>query len=164
MKHKVLKTFLLLHLPPALLAAGCLLTAPAVRAQNSEGSERRWHASDSSYRAWGEVRVVEHGSAAQIVREMRSQKRGTVITVSRVRIFFDNSQNARARASAVVSRFKDLYPDIPVYVGYKSPSWKVTVGNCLTPEEVIILQGRIQRDFDIAFLVKEEITLSAFAE
>ena len=158
MKRKILKTLLL-------LAAGCLLAAPAAQAQSSGEPEKKWYANDDTpYGAWGEVRVVEHGSAAQAVREMQSRKKGSSITVSRVRIFFDNSQNARAGASSVVARFKELYPDIPVYVEYKSPSWKVTVGNCLTPEEVIILQGRIQRDFDIAFLVKEEISFSAFAE
>jgi len=147
MRYSMIKSFLL-------FAAGCLTAISALRAQGS----------DTPSTTWGEVRVIEHGSAAQIVREMQSRKRETTIKVSRVRIFFDNSQNARAMAYSVVSRFKDLYPDIPVYTDYKSPSWKVTVGNCLTPEEVIILQGRIQHDFDIDFLVKEEISLAAFAE
>ena len=161
----ILKSFLLLRLPPVLLAAGWLLATPAVRAQSLDNSERRWFASDTLYsRTWGDARTIEHGSAAQLVRNMQAQKRITTLTVSRVRIFFDNSQNARARASATAARFREMYPDIPVYVVYDNPSWKVTVGNCLTPEEVIILQGRIQRDFDIAFLVREAISLSKFAE
>lgn len=61
-------------------------------------------------------------------------------------------------------RFREIYPDIPAYLSYENPYFKVTVGNCLTSEEAIILLGKIRDAFDRAFLVREEISLSLFGE
>ena len=88
----------------------------------------------------------------------------TEIPGYRVRIFLDNGQNARASANGAIARFREIYPDIPAYLSYENPYFKVTVGNCLTSEEAIILLGKIRDAFDRAFLVREEISLSLFGE
>ena len=95
---------------------------------------------------------------------MQAQPSGTKIPGYRVRIFLDNGQNARASANGAIARFREIYPDIPAYLSYENPYFKVTVGNCLTSEEAIILLGKIRDAFDRAFLVREEISLSLFGE
>ena len=84
---------------------------------------------------------VEAG-AASAVRSMEGRRAPEKVRGYRVRIYFDNVQHARSQAESVMARFREIYPDIPAYMDYDNiPYFKVTVGNCLTMEEAIILWG-----------------------
>ena len=80
----------------------------------------------------------------------------------RVRIFFDNSQNARSQAYGVKTDFAARYPGVPVYLTYETPYFKITVGDCMTREEVTMLWGKLVGDYPKAFIVTEQIPLSHF--
>lgn len=84
------------------------------------------------------------------------------IKAYRVRIFFDNSQDARAGSTAAKTQFESMYPNTPTFVDYTAPYFKVTVGNFLTREEAIILLGKISGVFTNAFVVTENIPLKEF--
>lgn len=75
----------------------------------------------------------------------------------RIRIFFDNSQNARNESQAVAGRFKARYHDAAVYRTFESPYFKVTVGDYRTRSEALAALRRIQGDFPSAFIVKEKL-------
>ena len=75
----------------------------------------------------------------------------------RVRIFFDNKQNARTESEAVLKRFNGLYPDVMAYRIYANPYFKVTVGDFRTKSEAMALLARIKGAFPSAFVVKESI-------
>ena len=75
----------------------------------------------------------------------------------RVRIFFDNKQNARTESEAVLKRFNGLYPDVMAYRIYANPYFKVTVGDFRTKSEAMALLARIKGAFPSAFVVKENI-------
>ena len=116
-------------------------------------------------RTGARVEAIEAGDAAQAVSSAARRTSGDQkISGYRVRIFFDNAQNARQRANSTLSSFRELYPDIATYLTYENPYWKVTVGNCLTHEEAIVLWGRIKGTFDKAFVTREEIPLRVFGE
>ena len=127
---------------PAILLALCS-TAGAQRYQEVK---LRLSQPDSSTRA--RINIVEHGMAGQAVARVNNQTPAAKMRGYRVRIFFDNGQHARSNASAVLSQFKELYPDIPAGMVYENPYFKVTVGNCISSEEAIILWGRIKKQFD----------------
>ena len=75
----------------------------------------------------------------------------------RVRIFFDNKQNARAESETTLKKFKGLYPEVTAYRIYANPYFKVTVGDFRTKSEAMNLLGRIKGAFPSAFVVKENI-------
>ncbi|MBR5299632.1 MAG: SPOR domain-containing protein [Bacteroidales bacterium] len=75
----------------------------------------------------------------------------------RVRIFFDNKQNARAESEATLKKFKGLFPEVMAYRIYANPYFKVTVGDFRTKSEAMDLLGRIKGAFPSAFVVKENI-------
>ncbi|MEN6618280.1 MAG: hypothetical protein ABFC28_02095 [Rikenellaceae bacterium] len=79
------------------------------------------------------------------------------ITGYRVRIFFDNKQDARVHSSNVEAAFSASHPEIPVYRTHISPFFKVTVGDFRTKSEAMMLLKRIEYEFPSAFLVKETI-------
>lgn len=144
----------------AMIVAGLCLAVCTVRAQSPEAFRNKLRTPDTKYGS--RVEVVEHGAAASAVRSV-VRPDGGKIRGYRVRIFFDNSQSARTQAQQTMAKFKEIYPSIPVYMDYDDPYFKVTVGNCITYEEAVILCGKIRDSFELAFPIRVEIPLSVFA-
>ena len=86
--------------------------------------------------------------------ERNKEKR---MTGYRVRIFFDNKQNARSASEAAMGRFQSAYPGHGVYRSFASPYFKVTVGDFRTKSEAMQLMRSLKSDFPSAFVVKENI-------
>jgi hypothetical protein len=62
----------------------------------------------------------------------------------RVQIYSGNTQKiAKNEAFSMEDTFQNTLPDIPVYVTYRSPFWKVRAGNCRTREEASELKAKI---------------------
>ena len=96
----------------------------------------------------------------QIANSMKSHVASNgarTISGYRVRIFFDNKQNARTESEAVLKRFNGLYPDVMAYRIYANPYFKVTVGDFRTKSEAMAQLARIKGAFPSAFVVKENI-------
>ena len=96
----------------------------------------------------------------QIANSMKSHVASNgarTISGYRVRIFFDNKQNARTESEAVLKRFNGLYPDVMAYRIYANPYFKVTVVDFRTKSEAMALLARIKGTFPSAFVVKENI-------
>lgn len=103
------------------------------------------------------VNVTEYGSAAEAVRRYDGNVRPDKIAGYRIRIFFDNGQNARAEALATQERFNSEFPGIPTFLVYENPSYIVTVGNCISIDEALMLWERVRKSFGTAFLWRGEI-------
>ena len=53
--------------------------------------------------------------------------------------------------------FIKLYPEIPAYLGYEEPYYKVRVGDCKTRLEALKIKYQISENFPGAYLVPEII-------
>lgn len=130
--------------------------------QTLDQFKRQAAQADPSYNS--RVVATEHGSAATVV----TFDAGTAFGNQNPGVPRPDFPRQRTERSCVGQRghrrFREIYPDIPAYLSYENPYFKVTVGNCLTSEEAIILLGKIRDAFDRAFLVREEISLSLFGE
>ena len=105
------------------------------------------------------VSVVQQASVGEAVRATEAAMHISKINGYRVVIYFDNEQYASNRAKGVLSSFKNKYPYINAYLVYESPYFKVSVGDCLSMEEAIILMNSINGDYPKAFPKREDITL-----
>ncbi|MCM1151201.1 MAG: hypothetical protein NC209_05485 [Alistipes sp.] len=108
------------------------------------------------------VTITEYDDAAQAVALAVQNVRRPALNAYRVCIFSDNGPDARAGAAAARQLFEETFPGTPVYVFYENPYFRVTVGNCLTVEEAIILKGRVSGTFPKAFPKSEQLSLSDF--
>ncbi len=99
----------------------------------------------------------QYGSAVEAVRRYDNSDRPTEIPGYRIRIFFDNGQNARSEALATQERFRSEFPGIPTFLVYENPSYIVTVGNCITIDEALMLWDRVRKSFSTAFLWRGSI-------
>jgi len=80
-------------------------------------------------------------------------------TCYRIRIYFNNSQNARTESSEVARGFSGRYPFVPVYNQYANPYFKVTVGNFRTKSDAMKFMTEIKNIYSSAFLVKETFVI-----
>lgn len=133
-------------------------------AQPGDSSPRQHDAPDL-WTPRSRVQFVEHGDAAQTVAALRAQSATqTSVPGYRVRIFFDNGQNARSQAAGAQEQFRALFPATPSYLSYENPYFKVTVGNCTSLEEAIILLASLEGAFPKAFIANEQIPLIYLGE
>ena len=97
------------------------------------------------------------GDGSRVRFRSRGRAAPTEIPGYRIRIFFDNGQNARSEALATQERFRSEFPGIPTFLVYENPSYIVTVGNCITIDEALMLWDRVRKSFSTAFLWRGSI-------
>lgn len=103
------------------------------------------------------VQITEHGDAAAIVA---GEKRAEVISGFRIVVFMSNTQSARQDAITARENCQLLFPAERSYLIYENPYFKVTLGNCTSQEEAIILLGRVRSSFPKAFIMRENIPVA----
>lgn len=91
-----------------------------------------------------------------------SKKKDVKIDSYRIRIYFDNNQNARAQALKIEASFKLDFPEVPVYLNYNAPYFNVTVGDFLTYQEALGFLRKLTRDFPKAFVVPHKSFVTTF--
>lgn len=106
------------------------------------------------------VRVTEDAATSSALSSIEANNKASVVSGYRVVIYFDNGQYANDKAAQVLSGFRSRYPHINAYLVYESPYFKVSVGDCLTMEEAVILMNTFVYDYPKAFPKRENIRLS----
>lgn len=103
------------------------------------------------------VTIDQSSSIESLLQRHIANSAGRKITGYRVRIFFDNKQDARNRSEAAAGQFASQFPGIRVYSTYEKPFFKVTVGDFRTKSEAMQLLKKIEGEYRSVFLVKETI-------
>ncbi len=111
-----------------------------------------------------QLTVHKSVSAEAALNEIDNMKSTTEAMGYRIGIFFDNSQEARSKATEAKNDFEKAFPTQPVYMVYESPYYKVSAGNCLTEEEAIMLFERVRRHFPNAYVMRERMKVSDFVD
>lgn len=106
------------------------------------------------------VTVSEYGDAGAAVAHASAKSGRLRFKGWRVCIFSDNGQDAREGALEAKQVFREAFPETRVYDVYDTPYFKVTVGDCLTEEEAIILLEHVKPRFPKAFIKQEQLTLA----
>lgn len=109
----------------------------------------------------GEVKIHQSQAISTAMQNHINGNRDRKLSGFRVRIFFDNSQNARSTSETTVKRFSLSHPGIPVYRTYQNPFFKVVAGDFRTRSEAMEFLQKIKSDYPGAFVVKENISFPA---
>jgi hypothetical protein len=75
----------------------------------------------------------------------------------RIQIFFDSGINSSDRAKQSRDEFLFLYPDIPAYVSWKAPNYRVRVGDYRSRLEAEYQLQSILIGYPNAWVIKDEI-------
>ncbi|HKK09260.1 MAG TPA: SPOR domain-containing protein [Bacteroidales bacterium] len=77
----------------------------------------------------------------------------------RVMIFFDAGNNSKDTAYRVMIEFNEEYPDIPAYISFNPPYYRVRVGDFRTELEAVRFRNKIKWDYPNAWVVSTTIQL-----
>ncbi len=75
----------------------------------------------------------------------------------RIRIFFDNKQDARVKSENLRQSFTESFPGVGVYWTYDAPYFKVTVGDLRSKSDAMKMLKKLQGSYPSAFIVREHI-------
>jgi hypothetical protein len=75
----------------------------------------------------------------------------------RIQIFFDSGLNSSDRARQAKDEFLLVYPEIPAYVSWKAPNYRVRVGDFKTKLKAERALQIIIFDYPNAWVTRDEI-------
>jgi hypothetical protein len=81
----------------------------------------------------------------------------------RLQLYSGSGTTARQEANTLRAEFLSKYPDIPAYVVYQAPNFKVRVGDYRTELEAIHLQRELAYKFPGGFVVKDLVKFPKLA-
>ena len=119
---------------------------------------------DSTLMGRNILSVMGSGGTVNQSRAMRSAFDSYVsnnaskkLTGYRIRVYFDNGQNARARSEAIARSVSNTFPGIGVYRTFESPNYKVSVGDFRTKDEALKVYHSLKATYPTALLLRETI-------
>ncbi len=90
-------------------------------------------------------------------KRIEINKNKETISGWRIRIYSDIGKDARSSSLRIKNDFLDKYYDIPVYREYRSPYFKVYIGDFRTKTEAYKVLKEIKQDYPTAFIVYTNI-------
>ena len=77
----------------------------------------------------------------------------------RIQLFSDSGNNSKNKAQTVYDEFMSKFPDNGVYLSFKSPNYKVRVGDFRTRLDAQRFLNELQQDYPNAFIITDQIYL-----
>jgi hypothetical protein len=108
----------------------------------------------------GKVEYIQDEKVDQLVaKHIRiNQNKGTMEGF-RVQIFSDSGNNSKTQAQASSDAFTAKFPNISTYLTFKSPNYRVRVGDFRTRLDAQRYLSEISGDFPNAFIISDKINL-----
>ena len=103
------------------------------------------------------VKVNQSQSMRSAFDSYVSNNASKKLTGYRIRVYFDNGQNARNKSEAIARSVSAAYPGIGVYRTFESPNYKVSVGDFRTKDEALKVFHSLKSTYPTALLLKDTI-------
>lgn len=146
-----------------IIAVLALLPCALLRAQEyrvDNGSSQV----DSTLMGRSVLSVLGSGVTVNQSRSMQTAFDGYVasnaskkLTGYRIRVYYDNGQNARSRSEAIARSVSNAFPGIGVYRTFESPNFKVCVGDFRTKDDALKVYHTLKATYPTAIILKETI-------
>lgn len=108
----------------------------------------------------GSIRVHKSALIDSLLKDHKAiNEKFPEIEGYRVMIFFDAGNNSKDSAYSVISTFEEDYPEIPAYLSFNPPYYRVRVGNFRTELEAERFLNRIKYDYPNGWVVRTDIEL-----
>jgi hypothetical protein len=90
---------------------------------------------------------------------LTNEKRDVTISGFRLQLYFGSGEKARTEAERIKTEFLSSYPDISVYLKFKSPDFIVRVGDFRSRSEALKMQKSLIYQYPNAFIVADDIEM-----
>lgn len=105
----------------------------------------------------GKVTVRQSQAVGSALRHYMNANYGKKLQGYRIRVFYDNSPQARTRSESVAAYVRAQFPENGVYRTFESPNYKVTVGDFRSKEEALRIYMALKSIYPTAYIIKESI-------
>ena len=102
--------------------------------------------------------VIMSDSLEKAMTEQVEKNKARKTQIYRVRIYFDNSKDARTVSQQIVDTFSVYHPGVPVFRSYDNPYFKVTVGEFRAKSDAMRFLEAIRKEYPTVFLVRESFS------
>lgn len=109
--------------------------------------------------------LISYHPKAYYANARKGKGAGVIVSSGyRIRAFSGNNQvESKNRAYRIEKELKDYLPDLATYVIFKSPNWRLLIGNYTTSEEAVSALRDLKKKFPEygreMFVVKDEIEI-----
>jgi hypothetical protein len=105
----------------------------------------------------GKVSVSQSSAVRSALSNYIRSNSGKKIQGYRIRVFYDNSPQARTRSESIAAYLRSQYPENGVYRSFEAPNYKVTVGDFRSKEEALKIYMSLKGTYPTAYIIKETI-------
>jgi len=107
---------------------------------------------------WDKLNIQSEPRIKELLEQhVRQNKKNNSTNGYRLQIYFGSGSNAHEQATKIRTDFLSMHPDEKVYLIFKSPDFKVVVGNFRTKSEALKMQKSLIYQYPNAFIVADEI-------
>ena len=101
---------------------------------------------------------VEQSAPVRQALEKYTQANGQKpISGDRIRVFYDNGPQARAKSESIEQVLRKQFPGTGVYRSFESPNYKVSIGDFRSKDEALRIFNSLKGAYPTAFIIKESI-------
>jgi hypothetical protein len=116
--------------------------------------------SRDSLMIWDKLNIQSEPRIRELLdQHVKQNKKNNTTFGYRLQIYFGSGTNAHAQATKIRTDFLSVHPDLKVYLIFKSPDFKVLVGNFRTKSEALKMQKSLINQYPNAFIVADDIAL-----
>ncbi len=109
-----------------------------------------------AYSSEGKVQIFQDADILVLMNDYINKKKSEKGMLGyRVQIFFASGHTARENANNIRNKFVSNYKDIPVYVVFEDPNFKVRVGDFRTKSEALAVLVQVEEQYKGAYIVKD---------
>ena len=106
------------------------------------------------------IHLIQDDKVDQLVNEhiqINQNRKG--IEGFRIQIFFDSGNNSKTRAQSIYESFMAKYPNTGTYLTFKTPNYKVRIGDFRTKLDAQRFLNEIIADYPNAWIIEDQINL-----
>ena len=108
----------------------------------------------------GSVTVYQDKLVDELIqKQVKLNEAGSNQDGYRIQIFSDSGNNSKARAQSVMDEFLTKHPEVKAYLAFKSPNYKVKIGDFRSKLDAIRYLNQVSADFPNAFIIADLINL-----
>ncbi len=94
-----------------------------------------------------------------ILKQVKLNEAGDSQEGYRIQIFSDSGNNSKTKAQSAMDEFLAKHPEVKAYLVFKSPNYKVKIGDFRSKLDAIRYLTEITADFPNAFIISDLINI-----
>ena len=98
-----------------------------------------------------------------LMKQRQIHENDSTIDGFRVQIFMELGNDALQHADSVMAKFTEKYPDVPIYLVFGQPYYRLRIGDFRTRLEAENMYQRVKKEYRNAFVTADRINLPYIA-